>query len=782
MKSARYLLVLWLLAVWCAASATAQTANALSTNNVIIYIGSFSQQAAGITSVRVTPRAWMVNGSTFYPGPPVNISRASQPTLTNNPGAYVIISNQICGVPYQVDLNGYSVWSTNYRIYATDSPDTNGNVAAGPRVGVYVDQNTFYYANLATPGGVTNGQAGVNFSGIFSGDGSGLTNLTLPQLFDRSISPNFNVVSASVFNGNGLGLTGLTAGQISGLPGTNGASFYGTNVVTGISGANHISVALTTNAAGIVATVTDSSQTNAALNILSQNNGGGLTNLSFPQKVVTAQQLDGIGTNTLVFVFEGDSFTAPNYSITSSVVNWKTTSWANMFITNTPIINTSFIYTNIAIPGKSTSAFSNDYVSYVRQWTNAAGTKWYFLMGGLNDGGLTTNQILFNITNTIAMAHADGFKVMLMLQAGVNGGALTQLAAANWYLSTNSPADITIDARTAYDNFSYVGGVGGGHPCDLDNRRYATLAWNQFAQYNNGLLNGLNTIGTTNALDLNSITLNTLTGFDGAGIGLNCPFTGANFNGTIIGVGGISQFPNAVFFLGSALYVGPISTTSDHNWQIQYAMGDQNSYNASLMGLYSGAGYGLLFLGDNNGNQGVTSIYFDTSANGTTAATRKWNIDGSGNLLPQSGGTGNIGSAGNYAGSIYATNVIGVNFAGNAASLTNLVATNQVSGVTVLSSTLTNLTVPANNNGNFVYYMTNTACLTSFAPVATTGGATLMISNGCATATNFTINAPSPAFYAMSGRTATNAISVPAGGTFFIYVKWVLNAYTNYFD
>ena len=137
----------------------------------------------------------------------------------------------------------------------------------------------------------------------------------------------------------------------------------------------------------------------------------------------------------------------------------------------------------------------------------------------------------------------------------------------------------------------------------------------------------------------------------------------------------------------SQTWIGSSSSSSDHQWGLSFASGDQSSYNSYLMGFYSYSGSSgtLMFIGDNNGNKGATEIYFDTSANGATSASRKWEIDETGNFLPQNPGTKSMGTSGNYLSSIYVTNVnaatvTATNFAGNGAGLSNVVASAMAPG------------------------------------------------------------------------------------------------------
>ena len=92
-----------------------------------------------------------------------------------------------------------------------------------------------------------------------------------------------------------------------------------------------------------------------------------------------------------------------------------------------------------------------------------------------------------------------------------------------------------------------------------------------------------------------------------------------------------------------------------------------------------------------------------------------------------------------------------------------------------VNSTLTNLSITL-NGGRFVYQMTNTAALTTIIPTAASPFATLVISNGTATPTNFFINAAgTPQKY------STNVLTVPAGKEVYLWID-APPGQTNYFN
>jgi hypothetical protein len=159
MKFIRALLLpfLALTSLVCAGPSLAQTA--ISTNNVTINISSFGLNSAAVRSVTVTPKYWAPIGNTIYVNPPQTINVSQQPRLTNGT---VTVSNLVCGIPYQIDLSGYRVWSTNFLIPATAGTNTTITLQTA-WIGKYVDPATFYYPNPV----VTN--VTVNISGSSSG-------------------------------------------------------------------------------------------------------------------------------------------------------------------------------------------------------------------------------------------------------------------------------------------------------------------------------------------------------------------------------------------------------------------------------------------------------------------------------------------------------------------------------------------------------------------------------------------------------------------------------------
>ena len=215
------LLTLAMFSLVCACSSRAQT---FTTNNVTINFNTFgSLNPASIRSVTVTPMYWASVGNVIWGNPPVTVSVASQPQMTNG---FAVFSNQVCAVPYQIALNGYSVLKTNYFIPATAG--TNQNVTLQTAwIGQYINPGTFYYPNpvvtnvIVSGGGGTNGGtpvlAGMNIT-ITNIGGSNQINVPAGS-FDApgaaaaigNTSPANMTNSANSFvgtmNGNGGGLT-----------------------------------------------------------------------------------------------------------------------------------------------------------------------------------------------------------------------------------------------------------------------------------------------------------------------------------------------------------------------------------------------------------------------------------------------------------------------------------------------------------------------------------------------------------------------------------------------
>src|SRR5581483_7652788 len=88
-----------------ALSSRAQTANSITTNNVGFNFSTFGQQPGAIRRVTVTPSQFAVVPPGFLLPPPITLSVASYPQMTNG---YVVFSNQVCGLAMQVTFSGYS--------------------------------------------------------------------------------------------------------------------------------------------------------------------------------------------------------------------------------------------------------------------------------------------------------------------------------------------------------------------------------------------------------------------------------------------------------------------------------------------------------------------------------------------------------------------------------------------------------------------------------------------------------------------------------------------------
>lgn len=140
-------------------SSSAQTA--ISTNNIIVNLNSFAGiNPSAVRLVTVTPLYWAPVGSTVFVNPPLTITVAQQPSLTNGT---VTISNQVCGVPYQIAFSGYTVWRTNYFIPA----NTNPAVTLTPNYfGRYIDSGNFWYSH---PDFAVTNVTQINFDGTNGG-------------------------------------------------------------------------------------------------------------------------------------------------------------------------------------------------------------------------------------------------------------------------------------------------------------------------------------------------------------------------------------------------------------------------------------------------------------------------------------------------------------------------------------------------------------------------------------------------------------------------------------
>ena len=110
----------------------------------------------------------VINGA-FYINPSQQFSALSYPTITNG---YLIVSNQISGIPTQITISGYTDFVTNYCIPNNATTNAYGYVLAGNWVGVWNSQTgQFYWSNPS----ITNYVVTVTNTGAIYVAGSGIT-------------------------------------------------------------------------------------------------------------------------------------------------------------------------------------------------------------------------------------------------------------------------------------------------------------------------------------------------------------------------------------------------------------------------------------------------------------------------------------------------------------------------------------------------------------------------------------------------------------------------------
>lgn len=139
----RPFLAILLASICLALSSRAQTAS-ISTNNVGFNVSTFGLQPNQVTSITVTPSQFAVIPPGFFLPPPMTLSRANYPQLTNG---YAVFSNQLCGFAMQVTFAGfYSTYTTNYLIPSPASQtNSDGSVNAAYYVGKPWQGGSFSY-------------------------------------------------------------------------------------------------------------------------------------------------------------------------------------------------------------------------------------------------------------------------------------------------------------------------------------------------------------------------------------------------------------------------------------------------------------------------------------------------------------------------------------------------------------------------------------------------------------------------------------------------------------
>lgn len=224
---------------------------------------------------------------------------------------------------------------------------------------------------------------------------------------------------------------------------TNGASFYGTNVVTGISGANHISVTFVTNQTGILPTITDSTQTNAALNKLGQGVTDGLSQVPGATNATTATNLANITG-------------LPSGNLPSGV---KSSSGNTLLDTSSTIPSTS-----VSGLGSLAAKNTND----VLNLTNASNTYGGNLTGGVNVPSVTAAQFAVFDSGKNLISTLDGSSLLTLNASHIGSGTVPSGAMpVNIASATN--------ATTATNLSSLVGLPAGNLPSGVKSSAGNTL-------------------------------------------------------------------------------------------------------------------------------------------------------------------------------------------------------------------------------------------------------------------------------------------------------------------
>ena len=275
------LLILAVISVVCACPSRAQTA--ITTNTVTINFNSFAGiNASSIRSITAAPMYWASIGNVIYDSRPVTVSVATQPAMTNGSAVF---SNQVCGIPYQISLNGYATLKTNYFIPSTAG--TNQNVTLQTAwIGRYMDQGTFLYPNPVVTNVTISGGTGIPLA---AGTNANVT-----------LSNGTNIVSVPTATTNVAGVVKPDNTTITISNGTLTAFNGGSGTITGGAGVGGATVTtagttliVTADAAGAAA-----SALVAAQNFAQTNNGAFATN---SQSSVTAGTAAGYtGTSIVV--------------------------------------------------------------------------------------------------------------------------------------------------------------------------------------------------------------------------------------------------------------------------------------------------------------------------------------------------------------------------------------------------------------------------------------------------------------------------------------------------
>src|ERR1035437_3643394 len=277
-----------LLALFSLVSAGSSLAQTISTNNLIFNFSDFGLNPNVVYAVTITPRQWLAVNNGFLLNYPKSISRAMQPGMTNGS---VTFSNQICGVPYQVQFSGYSVLSTNFFVPA----NTNSNVVVnGQYTGQYGSPTVFFYANqtviitnvyitISTNGGNTNAltayqQATLDLSPTNLASGSA------NSLAGHTLTLNTNLEAAGAAQEQAIASTNfsMTVSNNVLVNATNSAAATAANLINGIgSPTNGATLTQVTNVANAAAQAATNGLPNGAFTVVGNAAVGNTNTMKF---------------------------------------------------------------------------------------------------------------------------------------------------------------------------------------------------------------------------------------------------------------------------------------------------------------------------------------------------------------------------------------------------------------------------------------------------------------------------------------------------------------------
>ena len=319
MKSLHRLALLCLSAFWFLGTALPLAAQV--TNNLLISLGAFGAPSP-IFSVSIQPLSSQEINGTFNVNSPQQFSAIAYPTITNG---YLIVSNQIAGIPTQITISGYTDFVTNYCIPVNATTNSQGLVVAGNWVGTWNNQNNQFYwssptvTNVYATFYVTNNIGGVtNTTSVVSTDNSVTV---MPSTNANNVTYNLSVAQGgTVSNAVYAALAGSSSNLIGSLPlaqlpaqaVTNGQPTFGQGLVLWLNAAQAYAFNPTlTN--GSPATISDLSTSNQPVTQLN-----GSQSLSFSGMSVPSFKFS----NTMLAVSNLFSGGGSNWTITAT---WRDT-------------------------------------------------------------------------------------------------------------------------------------------------------------------------------------------------------------------------------------------------------------------------------------------------------------------------------------------------------------------------------------------------------------------------------------------------------------------------